>query len=66
MAELYTLGGNAFFVAMFGVLLPPQVWLGIKYKTWGFAFGICAGLILEIIAYIGRIQLHFGNGRFVT
>ncbi|KAH7305205.1 RTA1 like protein-domain-containing protein [Stachybotrys elegans] len=65
MSELYTLEGNAFFVAAYGALLLPQIFLGVRCKTWGFLFGMFAGLVLEIIAYVGRIQLHYGNGRFV-
>ncbi|KAI9150748.1 Efflux pump himE [Paramyrothecium foliicola] len=61
----YSLPGNAFFAAAYGLLLPPQIFFGIKYKTWGFLFGMFAGLILEVIAFIGRVQLHHGDGSFV-
>ncbi|KFA71175.1 hypothetical protein S40288_04692 [Stachybotrys chartarum IBT 40288] len=61
----YTLEGNAFFAAAYGVLLPPQIYLGVKYKTWGFLFGMFAGLLLEILAYVGRVQLHNGEPQFL-
>lgn len=52
------LGGNAFFTALFAVLLLPQLGLGIRYKTWGVLVGMVCGLILEVVGYAGRLQLH--------
>lgn len=53
-----TLAGNAVYAAAFGLLLIVQLWLGIKYKTWGFTVGMICGLILEVVGYAGRIMLH--------
>ena len=53
------LGGNSFYVALFGALLIAQVFLGVRYKTWSFMFALCAGLILEVVGYVGRILMHF-------
>ena len=36
-----------------------QLGLGIRYRTWGFLGGMFGGLVLEIVGYISRIQLHF-------
>lgn len=52
------LPGNAFFVALFGVILFLQIGLGIRYKTWGFLAGMFGGMLLELLGYVGRIQLH--------
>ncbi|KAH7012357.1 putative RTA1 domain protein [Macrophomina phaseolina] len=54
-----TLAGNATYLAFFALLLPIQLFLGIRYRTWGFLAGMTGGLVLEIIGYVGRIQLHF-------
>lgn len=54
-----TLAGNVTYLAFFGVLLPIQIFLGIRYRTWGFLAGMTGGLVLEIIGYVGRVQLHF-------
>ena len=53
-----TLFGNALYAAIFAIFLVPQVWFGIKFKTWGFMAGLLGGLLLEIMGYIGRVQMH--------
>ena len=65
---LPTLGGNSLFAAIFGVLLLVQLFFGIRYKTWGYLVGILGGLLLELLGYIGRIQMHsnpFTQGPFL-
>lgn len=54
-----TLAGNATYLAIFAALLPFQLFFGIRYRTWGFLVGMFGGLVLEIIGYVGRVQLHF-------
>ena len=53
-----TLAGNALLLAIFAFLIIPQVGLGIKYKTWGFMGAMLGGLLLEIIGYVARVQMH--------
>jgi hypothetical protein len=50
---------NAIFVGIFGLLLPAQIFLGVKHKTWGFMVGLFLGITLEIVGYITRILLHY-------
>ncbi|KAJ5203504.1 hypothetical protein N7449_005583 [Penicillium cf. viridicatum] len=45
--------------AVFAVLLVAQVVLGIRYRTWGYLGGLFGGLVLEIIGYAGRLQMHY-------
>ncbi|MCJ1247808.1 hypothetical protein MMC30_005023 [Trapelia coarctata] len=54
-----TLPGNALYTAIFSLAILLQLGLGIRYRTWGFLGGMFGGLVLEIIGYISRIQLHF-------
>lgn len=54
-----SLGGNVAYLAIFAALLIPNVYLGIRYKTWGYTVGMVCGLVLEVIGYAGRVQLHF-------
>jgi hypothetical protein len=58
------LGANAFYVACHAVMLAPQLFLGFRYKTWGYLFGMFCGHALEIIGYVARIQMHYGHGQF--
>ena len=61
-----TLGGNAFFCAVFALGLIANVVLGIKYRTWTYMIALGVGCLGEAIGYIGRIMLHNnpwdGNG----
>ena len=53
-----SIGGNASFLAIFGFLLFLHVGLGIRHKTWSYLVAMVCGLILEVVGYIGRLQLH--------
>jgi hypothetical protein len=52
------IAGNAFFGVVFALLLLVQLHLGIRHKTWSYLVAMVFGLILEVVGYIGRIQLH--------
>lgn len=59
-----TLAGNAIFLAAFGVLLLLHTFLGIRYRTWGVLVGMFGGLLLEVLGYVGRIQMHYNPFRY--
>lgn len=59
-----SLPGNAFYLALFAVLLVAQLGVGIRYRTWGYLAGLVGGLVLEIIGYAGRLQMHYNPFRF--
>jgi hypothetical protein len=54
-----TLFGNAFYLAIFSVMLFAQFFQGIRYRTWSFMGAMICGLILEAIGYGARIQMHY-------
>ncbi|KAK9250323.1 RTA1 like protein-domain-containing protein [Lipomyces tetrasporus] len=54
-----SLAGNAFFVGWFSLLIVLQVLLVIKYKIWGYFVAMSGGISLEILGYIGRIQMSY-------
>ncbi|KAK9489710.1 RTA1 like protein-domain-containing protein [Lipomyces doorenjongii] len=54
-----SLGGNAFFVGWFSLLILLQIMLALKYRIWGYFVAMQGGIVLEILGYIGRIQMHF-------
>lgn len=64
MVALYNLSGSAFFLALYAGALLPQLYFGIRHKTWGFLVSMMLGLVLEIIAYVARIRLHDGQDVF--
>ena len=61
----YSIPGNAVYLSLYTLLLPPQLYLGIRHKTWGVLVGMTAGVILEIVAYTSRIQLRQGQDKFL-
>ncbi len=54
-----SLAGNVIFAVLFGLLLSLHIILGTYYRTWGYTIGMVGGMILELIGYIGRIQMHY-------
>ena len=54
-----TLGGNVLYATIFGMALIAQLFFTIRYKTWGYGVAMFGGLLLEIIGYAARIQMHF-------
>jgi membrane-bound metal-dependent hydrolase YbcI (DUF457 family) len=64
-----SLAGNALYAGIFGLLLAFQIFFGWRARTWGFLGGMFGGLVLEIIGYVGRIQMHsnpFTDSPFLT
>jgi hypothetical protein len=55
---LPSLPGNALYTAIFGIFLAAQIFLGIRSRAWGYMVGMFGGLVLEIIGYVARIQMH--------
>lgn len=49
------LGGNAFFAALFGVLLISQLIIGTVTRTWTFMIAVGIGCFGEMVGYIGRL-----------
>ncbi|RDW79363.1 hypothetical protein BP6252_04001 [Coleophoma cylindrospora] len=52
------LGGNAFFAALFAVLLIAQIVIGSLTRTWTFMLAVGLGLFGEMVGYIGRLIMH--------
>jgi hypothetical protein len=47
-------------IALYGLFIAIQIFLGVRYKKWGFMAAMIMGCIAEIIGYIGRI-LYYNN-----
>ncbi|KAI4196609.1 MAG: hypothetical protein LQ346_003186, partial [Caloplaca aetnensis] len=54
-----SLGGNAFYLALFSLLLILQLAFGYKWRTWSYTGSMFGGLVLEIIGYAARVQMHY-------
>lgn len=55
---LPSFGGNVFFAVFFGIFIVPNLYLGIRHRTWGYMAGMIIGLLLEVLGYASRIMLH--------
>lgn len=52
------MGGNIFYMLCFLALLGGQLWFGVRGRIWGFMGTMCAGILGEIVGYIGRVMLN--------
>ncbi|KAL8635922.1 MAG: hypothetical protein Q9228_006634, partial [Teloschistes exilis] len=53
------LGGNAFYLAIFSLLLILQLGFGFYWRTWSYTAAMFGGLVLEILGYVSRVQMHY-------
>lgn len=53
-----SLGGNAFFVAFFLACVIPQLYFGIRYKTWTYMLAMVLACFDQALGYAGRLMLH--------
>ncbi|KAF5559151.1 RTA [Fusarium phyllophilum] len=60
------LGRNIFYLACHAFLIMPQIYWGIRHKTWGYLFGMFCGHVLEMVGFAARIRMHFGQSGFLT
>lgn len=56
------LGANVTLLALFALLLPVVLFLGVHYRTPGFSATLAAGIVVEILGFAGRILLHSARG----
>ncbi|EMR62379.1 putative rta1 domain protein [Eutypa lata UCREL1] len=55
-----SLGGNVALLALFAVLIPVTLAMGIRYNNTIFSTALATGLALEVMGYIGRILMSTG------
>ncbi|KAI4178746.1 MAG: hypothetical protein L6R41_008235, partial [Letrouitia leprolyta] len=53
-----SLAGNIVYLSLFSVILLLQALFGIKWRTWSFFGAMFGGLVLEVIGYVARVQMH--------
>ncbi|TGO82808.1 hypothetical protein BPOR_0754g00030 [Botrytis porri] len=54
-----TLFGNVFYLGIFAALLIIHIIQLCRWKAWSFSCCMFTGLVLEIIGYLGRVQMHY-------
>ncbi|KAJ5741784.1 RTA1 like protein-domain-containing protein [Penicillium manginii] len=52
------LGANILFLAIFAFFLAGQLVVGSWFRTWTYMGAMSAGLILEVLGYVGRVMMH--------
>lgn len=52
-----SLAANVVFTALFGIACAVHLFLGFRWKAWGFTIPMLIGCVTEIIGYVGRIIL---------
>jgi len=51
-------GPNAFFLALFFILLATQLFLTFRFwRSYGYAIGMLGGLLLEVLGYAAKVML---------
>jgi hypothetical protein len=53
-----SLPANAVFLALFAVAIAVHIFLGIRWKSWGFMSFVIVGCLVEIVGYAARIFLY--------
>ncbi|UKZ51538.1 hypothetical protein TrVGV298_005298 [Trichoderma virens] len=52
-----SLAANIVFCALFAIAGIVHLYLGFRWRTWGFTIPVIVGCVTEIIGYAGRIML---------
>lgn len=63
-----SLPASSTLIALYALCLVIQIFLGWRYKTWGFMAAMVLGCIDEILGYVGRILLWqdpWGHAGFI-
>ncbi|KAI1052212.1 Envelope glycoprotein gp160 [Fusarium irregulare] len=59
-----SLAANIVFVVLFSLIGFVHVYLGFRWKSWGFMTGMLLGCISEVIGYVGRIMMWYNPFSF--
>ena len=52
------LGGNLFFVVLFGLLAIVNLVLGIRFRSWTYLIAMVLGAAVESLGHVGRVLLN--------
>lgn len=52
-----SLAANVVFLVLFAAVGAVHAYLGVRWRSWGFAAGMLLGCVTEILGYVGRIMM---------
>lgn len=55
--DYFTLGACIFFVVAHALALIPQIYFGIRARTWSYTIWLAIGTIFELVGYCGRVVM---------
>lgn len=58
LSEPPSLAGAAVILVAFSVLVPINLWIGARCKTTTYTLTLVAGLLVEVMGYVGRLLLR--------
>jgi hypothetical protein len=53
------LAGNVLYLAIFSFCLLFNLIVGVWSRTWGYMVAMSIGCLLEVLGYVGRVQMHY-------
>ncbi|CAH0022406.1 unnamed protein product [Clonostachys rhizophaga] len=56
---------NTALTVIFGLIMIGHIYLGVRWKTWGYMVSMILGCLLEIAGYACRIALHKNPFKFL-
>ncbi|KAK6716513.1 hypothetical protein SNK04_007461 [Fusarium graminearum] len=55
--DYFNLGACIFFVVAHALALIPQIYFGIRARTWSYMIWLAIGTIFELVGYCGRVVM---------
>jgi hypothetical protein len=55
--DYFNLGACVFFVVAYALALIPQIYFGIRARTWSYMVWLAIGTIFELVGYCGRVVM---------
>ena len=52
------LAANIVFCVYFALVGLVQIYLGVRWRSWGFMTGMILGCMTEVIGYVGRVIMY--------
>jgi hypothetical protein len=53
------LAGNVLYLSIFSFCFVVNAVLGLWFRTWSYMVAMLLGCLLEVLGYVGRVQMHF-------